>query len=128
ATQSDRIRKRMRMGRRNAVSSSLVRTSVLFPLGERDRVRGASAKEQEIPKGECHLSFEDFLAFSEGQIAALIPPDDVFQSEEIRQAFQSRLADLGALLKGRVYLAASCRFLGDDAKRLFRLAAFADAV
>ncbi|MGB9028030.1 MAG: error-prone DNA polymerase [Rhodomicrobium sp.] len=97
------------------------------PLWERAGVRGSSAKEQEIPKGECHLSFEDFLTFSEGQIAALIPPDDVFQSEKIAQAFQSRLASLSAQLKGRVYLAASCRFHGDDAKRLHRLAALARA-
>ena len=90
-------------------------------------MRGPSAKEEEIPKGECHLSFEDFLAFSEGQIAALIPPDDVFQSEESAARFQSHLARLAAQLKGRVYLAASCRFQGDDAKRLHRLASLAQA-
>ncbi len=98
----------------------------LLPLPSREGVgvRGPCSKE-EIPKGECHLSFEDFLAFSEGQIVALLPPDDAFQSPENAQAFQSRLADLAAQLKGRVYLAASCRFHGDDAKRLYRLAALA---
>ncbi len=98
------------------------------PLGERAGVRESSAKEEEIPKGECHLTFEDFLEFSEGQIAVLIPPDDVFQSEEKAQAFQAHLARLAERLKGRVYLAASCRFHGDDAKRLHRLAALAQAV
>ncbi len=83
--------------------------------------------DAEIPKGECHLSIEDFLAFSEGQIAALLPPDDVFQSAENAQAFQARLADLAERLKGRVYLAASWRFHGDDAKRLSRLAALGRA-
>ncbi len=94
------------------------------PLGERAGVRGPS---EEIPKGECHLSFEDFLEFSQGQIAALIPPDDVFQSEENAERFQSHLAGLAVRLKGRVYLAASCRFHGDSAKRLHRLAALAQA-
>ncbi len=101
----------------------------LLPLPSRERagVRGPSAKEEEIPKGECRLTFEDFLEFSEGQIVAPIPPDDVFQSEEKAQAFQSHLLHLAAHLKGRVYLAASCRFHGDDAKRLHRLAALAQA-
>ena len=88
---------------------------------------GVSGPSEEIPKGECHLCFEDFLEFSEGQIAALIPPDDVFQSEESAERFQSHLAGLAVRLKGRVYLAASCRFHGDDAKRLHRLAALAQA-
>jgi error-prone DNA polymerase len=113
-------------GREDARAILSLCTSVPPPLGEKGRMRGSSAKD-EIPKGECHLTFEDFLAFSEGQIAALIPPDDVFQSEENTQTFQSHLARLAARLKGRVYLAASCRFHEDDAKRLHRLAALAQA-
>ncbi|MGO9546616.1 MAG: error-prone DNA polymerase, partial [Rhodomicrobium sp.] len=96
------------------------------PLGERVGVRGPSPKE-EIPKGECHLSFEDFLGFSEGQIVALVPPDDAFESADNTQAFQSRLHGLAARLKDKVYLAASWRFHGDDARRLHRLAALARA-
>ena len=87
-------------------------------------MRGPSER---FPKGECHLSFEDFLRVSQGQIAALIPPDDVFQSEENAERFQSHFAGLAVRLKGRVYLAASCRFHGDSAKRLHRLAALAQA-
>ena len=90
-------------------------------LGE----RGTSAKEEEIPKGECHLTFEDFLTFSEGQLAALIPPDDVFERAENTAQFQAHLSRLAAHLKGRLYLAASCRFYGDDARRLHQLAALA---
>jgi error-prone DNA polymerase len=106
----------------------LLNGHTLPPLPSRERagVRGLSFNE-EIPKGECHLSFEDFLEFSQGQIAALIPPDDVFQSEENAERFQSHLACLAVRLKGCVYLAASCRFHGDDAKRLHRLAALAQA-
>src|SRR5208282_4834762 len=39
--------------------------------------------------------------------------------------FQTHLQDLAIRLKGRVYLAATCRFHGDDAKRLHRLAGLA---
>ncbi len=93
--------------------------------GEGLGVREASAKEEEIPKGECHLTFEDFLTFSEGQLAALIPPDDVFERAENTAQFQAHLSRLAAHLKGRLYLAASCRFHGDDARRLHQLAALA---
>ncbi len=83
--------------------------------------------KEEIPKGECHLAFSDFLAFSEGQIVAVLPPDDAFQSPEKMASFERHLRNLAARLKGRVYLAASHRFQGDDAKRLSRLAAIAEA-
>ena len=84
-------------------------------------------QETEIPKGECHLWLEDFLAFSEGQTVAVIPPDDAYQTPEKTESFRRHLQDLAAHLKGRVYLAASYRFHGDDAKRLHRLAALAEA-
>jgi error-prone DNA polymerase len=88
-------------------------------------MRGPS-KSKEIPKGECHLWLEDFLAFSEGQIVAVIPPDDAFRSPEKIESFQHHLQNLAEALKGRVSLADSCRFHGDDAKRLYRLAALAE--
>jgi error-prone DNA polymerase len=97
------------------------------PLGEKDRMRGSLPKEKEIHKGECHLRYEDFLTFSEGQIVALLPPDNVFQSPEKTKRFQSQLQNLASQLKGRVYLTASCRFHGDDAKKLHRFSALARA-
>ena len=89
--------------------------------------QGDGDQETEIPKGECHLCLEDFLAFSEGQIVAVAPPDDAFQTPAKTESFQRHLHDLAAHLKGRVYLAASYRFHGDDAKRLHRLASLAEA-
>ncbi len=83
--------------------------------------------ETEIPKGECHLWLEDFLAFSEGQIVAVAPPDDAFHTPAKTENFQQYLQDLARQLNGRVYLAASFRFHGDDAKRLHHLAALAKA-
>jgi error-prone DNA polymerase len=94
---------------------------------ERAGVRGCDLKDKEIPKGECRLKFEDFLAFSEGQIVAVLPPDDAFQNPEKTKSFERHLKDVAARLKGRAYLAAAYRFHGDDAKRLHRLAAMAEA-
>ncbi len=103
-----------------------VATPSLLPLREKDRMRGAASEE--IPKGECHLRLEDFLAFSDGQIVAVVPPDDAFQTPAETENFRRHLQDLAAQLKGRVYLAACYRFHGDDAKRLHRLAALAEAL
>ncbi len=108
----------------------------LLTIGKSNRVEkqqatysaGPKPKEKDIPKGECHLTSADFLKFSEGQIIAVLPPEDIFGSTQVTQKFQAHLQDLAAHLKGRVYLAASCRFHGDDAKRLHRLAALAGAV
>src|SRR5271166_6560403 len=97
-----------------------------LPSRERAGVRGPS-QGQVIPKGECHLWLEDFLAFSEGQIVTVVPPGEVFHSPEKTKSFQQYLQDLARQLKSRVYLAATHRFLGDETKRLHRLAALAEA-
>jgi len=106
----------------NAASSSH-RTE---PFADASPASGLSDQEPktEIPKGECRLTLDDFLAFSEGQIVAALPPDD--QSPRRMADFRRHLQALALRLKDRVYLAASHRFRGDDAKRLARLAALAD--
>ena len=98
--------------------------SVPSPLAGEGQDEGAST---EIPKGECHLRLEDFLAFSEGQIVTIVPPDDAFHTPAKTESFQQYLQELAGELKGRVYLAATDRFLGDETKRLHRLAALAEA-
>jgi error-prone DNA polymerase len=106
----------------------------LLTIGKSDRVfKPASSVEKAagkapkagIPKGECHLHFEDFLTFSEGQIVALLPPADVFQTPGKTGSFKSFLNSLQQKLKGRVYLAASCRFEEGGSKRLHRLSMLA---
>jgi error-prone DNA polymerase len=89
--------------------------------------QGGDEPKAEIPKGECHLRFADFMAFAEGQIVAALPPEDVFQSAGTTKNFVRHLQDLAARLKDRVYLATSYRFHGGDAERLHRLAALARA-
>ncbi|WP_043364289.1 error-prone DNA polymerase [Belnapia sp. F-4-1] len=77
------------------------------------------------PKGECRLQRTDLLAAAEGWALAIIPPAgaDAGFAEQL-------CADAGAL-RGRLalplLLAASCPFLGDDQRRLDRLAAMAEA-
>jgi error-prone DNA polymerase len=67
-------------------------------------------------KGECHLKFDDLLAFAEGQLLAVMLPHRF----EPAQA----LAVLGQLQRSRadgVWLAASLLYRGDDKRRLMRL-------
>ncbi|MBT3069277.1 error-prone DNA polymerase [Rhodomicrobium sp. Az07] len=82
--------------------------------------------EDAIPKGECRLTLDDFITFSEGQIVAVLPPDDIFRHPRRMGDFRRHLQTLAARLPARVYLAASHRFRGDDGQRIARLAALAD--
>ncbi|MCK1340736.1 error-prone DNA polymerase [Bradyrhizobium sp. 38] len=69
-----------------------------------------------IEKGECHLTFADLLAFSEGQLLILTLPHrfDVAQAQDI-------LAKLKASRAEGVWLAASLIYRGDDRRRLAQL-------
>src|SRR4051794_14338195 len=69
-----------------------------------------------IVKGECHLTFADLLAFSEGQLLILTLPHrfDAVQTQDI-------LAKLKASRAGGVWLAASLVYRGDDRRRLAQL-------
>jgi error-prone DNA polymerase len=78
-------------------------------------------------KGECRLTWQNFLEYSEGQIVAVIPPEDepLAPGSKAHSDFRRHLARIAGDVTGRAYLAASHRFRGDDAKRLHRLAALA---
>jgi error-prone DNA polymerase len=70
-------------------------------------------------KGKCRLDYADVAAHGEGQIVIVLPPD-----EGDPAAFAARVA---ADFPDRAYLAAHHLYRGDDARRLARLAAIADA-
>ncbi len=72
--------------------------------------------KRRAPKGECHLDYADAVAHSEGQIVIVLPSE--------MADFAARVA---ADFKGRAYLAAHHLYRGDDARRLARLAALAEA-
>jgi error-prone DNA polymerase len=63
-------------------------------------------------KGECHLTFEEILAASEGQMLIAMPP------EEPTPAFAERLAMLAHAAPGRSFLAGVHRYRGDELRRL----------
>ncbi len=66
-------------------------------------------------KGECHLTWADFLDYSEGQLGLIVPPralDDQFEQDLTRMAGD---------LRGRSWLAASRAYAARDLQRLARL-------
>ena len=70
-------------------------------------------------KGYCHLLFEDMAAYAEGQLF-------IFDfDEKAPQNSLVMLQKLTQLAPDRVWLAAACRFKGNDRARLARLAALA---
>ena len=70
-------------------------------------------------KGQCHFSFEEMLAASEGQILIAIPPRD------LSAAFIEHLSTLAAAARDRVYLAAVFAYRGDERRRLGALSELA---
>ena len=71
-------------------------------------------------KGECHLSFEDVLAASDGQMLIALPP------RSLDDDFALRLASLARNAHGRVFLGATNHLHGDAPRRLRLLAELAD--
>src|SRR5207248_8087750 len=63
-------------------------------------------------KGECHLTFDQILGASEGQIFIAMPP------EELSASFIERLAALARAAPGRCFLAGVHRYRGDEPRRL----------
>jgi error-prone DNA polymerase len=72
-------------------------------------------------KGECILSWADFVAHAEGQLVLVVPP------ETIDAGFEADLHRIAAALKGRVWLAASRAYAARDLLRLSRLDALGEA-
>jgi error-prone DNA polymerase len=67
-------------------------------------------------KGECHLTFEQILAASEGQIFIALPP------EELSHAFTERLSALARAAPRRAFLAGIHYPRGEEPRRLGLLA------
>ncbi|HTC04736.1 MAG TPA: error-prone DNA polymerase [Xanthobacteraceae bacterium] len=71
-------------------------------------------------KGKCHLTFEQILDASEGQIFIALPP------EELSHAFTARLSALVRAAPGRTFLAGAHYHRGDEPRRLGLLAEFGE--
>ena len=72
-------------------------------------------------KGDCHLYKQDVYAQSEGILFIAIPPDVLNAAFHFDPSFLSNLEEYKKALGDSLYLAACKSYLGDDAKRLFRL-------
>src|ERR1700731_3638906 len=70
--------------------------------------------KRRAPKGECHLDYTDVVAYGDGQIVVVVPPENGDVAE-----FAARVA---SDFCGRAYLAAHHLYRGDDMRRLTRLA------
>jgi error-prone DNA polymerase len=70
-------------------------------------------------KGECHFTFQDILAESDGQIFIVVPP------QRLTADLADRLSALARAAPGRSYLAATFAYRGDEQRRLGELAELA---
>ena len=70
-------------------------------------------------KGECHFTFQDILAESDGQIFIVVPP------QHLTADLADRLSALAKAAPGRSYLAATFAYRGDEQRRLGELAELA---
>ncbi len=71
-------------------------------------------------KGVCELHWDDFLDHAQGQLALVVPPD------QLDEAFEARLMRIAGELRGDVWLAASRGYGPRDLHRLSKLAALAE--
>ncbi len=82
--------------------------------------------KRRAPKGECHLDYTDVAAYGESQIVIVLPSENLDAREGWGEF--ARFADRVATdFADRAYLAAHHLYRGDDARRLARLAALAEA-
>lgn len=71
--------------------------------------------QRRAKKGECHLTWRDFLEHAEGQLGLIVPP------KTLDEAFERDLIRMAGDLRGRAWLAASRAYAARDLKRLARL-------
>jgi len=79
-------------------------------------------------KGKCHLYKADVFAHSEGMIFVAIPPAALGKNFEFEPSFVQDLHEYATAFRKDLYLAASRTYLGQDQKRLFRLAELAEGL
>ena len=85
--------------------------------------RLVTAGNLKAKKGECHLTFEDILAASEGQMFIAIPP-----RTSVDDVFTDRLSTLARAAPGRTFLAGIHHHRGDEPRRLGLLAELGERV
>jgi len=76
-------------------------------------------------KGDCHLYKADVYAHKDGIRFIAIPPLALTPAFEVDPAFAQTLPEYREAFGTELYLAATRRYLGDDAKQLHRLSQLA---
>jgi error-prone DNA polymerase len=72
-------------------------------------------------KGKCELAKADVYRYAEGLLFAVVPPEKLNTHFELDSSFLHDLAEYSKRLGKSLYIAASYNYLGQDAKRLYRL-------
>ncbi|MAN74045.1 MAG: error-prone DNA polymerase [Henriciella sp.] len=75
-----------------------------------------SEGKRRAPKGDCHITLEDVMAHSDGQVFIAIPPP------QPAETYRLRLEWLRARWGDRLYLGARYSFQGQNRERIARLA------
>jgi error-prone DNA polymerase len=78
-----------------------------------------TAGNRRAVKGQCHFTFEEVVAASEGQVLIVLPPG------RITPVFVERVSTLAAAARGRVYLGAVFAYDGTERRRLGELSELA---
>ena len=76
-------------------------------------------------KGKCELYRRDVYAHSEGIIFIAVSPDELNADFDFEPGFERALKDYRAALGDQLYISASRGYLGNDAKKLYRLSEIA---
>jgi error-prone DNA polymerase len=72
-------------------------------------------------KGECHLYKADVYASSKGLKFIVVPPDVLSSNFDFKIEFKNSLKEYRDVFGNDLYIAASRRYQGDDAKHMYRL-------
>jgi error-prone DNA polymerase len=77
---------------------------------------------RDAKKGECHLSFEQIVAASDGQMLIALPPEDLIPE------FEQRLGALALAAPGCTFVAGVHRHRGDEPRRIGLLAELGERI
>jgi error-prone DNA polymerase len=72
-------------------------------------------------KGQCHLYKGDVFGYAMGSIFIVIPPTTLNEVFDFDDSFRKALQEYRDAFGGNVYVGASRRYNGDDAKQLHRI-------
>ncbi len=80
---------------------------------------------QRAPKGACYLYKADVYRYAGGVKFVMIPPAELDQHFDLDTSFEVQLKEYAEAFHQQLYIAASRRYFGDDAKYLYRLQHYA---